>query len=348
MKEHDIRPRELFDAYLAVARQDIGVYFADHASFVDVACPACASTSSTASFTKHSMRYCVCDGCDSLFMSPRPTRDMIDRYYRESASSKFWAERFFPETAEARRVQIFRPRAQLIAELVSRIGVPTPRVVADVGAGYGLFLEELSQLGVFDEVVAIEPSNELAKACRTRGFRVIERTIEDLTPEDLRASVMTSFEVLEHLFDPLAFLESIRRVMAPGGLLLFTTLTVSGWDIQLLWERSKSVSPPHHINLLSTEGLARLVERAGFELVELATPGKLDVDIVLNMLSEDPSLELPRFARYLLRRRGPEAWAAMQNLLQEHRLSSHVRIVARAPDRAGARSAPEATESDGA
>ena len=79
MKEHDIRPRALFDAYLAVARQDIGIYFADHASFVDVACPACESTRTTASFTKHGMHYRVCDGCESLFMSPRPTREAIDR-----------------------------------------------------------------------------------------------------------------------------------------------------------------------------------------------------------------------------------------------------------------------------
>ena len=331
MKEHEIRPRELFDAYLEVARQDINVFFADQDAFVDVACPACASADASTSFTKHGMRYCICGACESLFMSPRPTREAIDRYYRESASSKFWAERFFPETAEARRVQIFRPRAEMIADLVGRIDVPSPRVVADVGAGYGIFLEELERLSVFDEVVAIEPSTDLAQTCIARGFRVIERTVEDVRPEDLRASVMTSFEVLEHLFDPVDFLVSIRRLLAPGGLLVFTTLTSSGWDIQTLWERSKSVSPPHHINLLTTEGLTQLVERAGLELVEMATPGKLDVDIVHNMLSEDPALELPRFAEYVLRRRGPDTWAALQTFLQDHQLSSHVRVVARAP-----------------
>jgi 2-polyprenyl-3-methyl-5-hydroxy-6-metoxy-1,4-benzoquinol methylase len=264
-------------------------------------------------------------------MSPRPTRDAIDRYYRESDSSKFWAERFFPETAEARREQMFRPRAEMIAGLVGRIDVPVPRVVADVGAGYGIFLEELKRLAVFDDVVAIEPSTDLARSCAARGFRVIQCPVEDVAPQDLRAAVMTSFEVLEHLFAPVEFLKSIRRLLAPGGVLVFTTLTSSGWDIQTLWERSKSVSPPHHINLLSTEGLTRLVELAGLELIELATPGKLDVDIVHNMMNDDATLELPRFARYVLQRRGPETWEALQAFLQEHRLSSHVRVVARAP-----------------
>jgi hypothetical protein len=113
--------------------------------------------------------------------------------------------------------------------------------------------------------------------------------------------------------------------------LVFTTLTVSGWDIQVLWERSKSISPPHHINLMSTEGLARLVERTGLLVEEIATPGELDVDIVRNMLQEEPALPLPPFVRYMLQRRGPEAWADFQAFLRQHALSSHVRVTARRP-----------------
>ena len=34
--------------------------------------------------------------------------------------------------------------------------------------------------------------------------------------------------------------------------------------------------------------MKRLVERAGFEVLELCTPGQLDVDIVKNSLEENP------------------------------------------------------------
>jgi len=329
MKEHEIRPKELFNAYLTVAKKDIGIFFSDQSQYIEINCPACDSSRSTHSFNKHGMSYRTCVSCESLYMSPRPTRAMIDRFYKESESSKFWAERFFPETAEPRRAQIFRPRAEEISELIKKIGIPSPRIAADIGAGYGLFLEELESLGSFDDIVAIEPGTQLAKTCKARGFRVIEKPVEDVLPSELKASLMTSFEVLEHLFAPVEFLETIRQLMIPGGLFIFTTLTSSGWDIQTLWEKSKSVSPPHHINLLSIEGITKMVERAGWEVVDICTPGKIDVDIVANMLKEDPNLEIPRFAEYLLKNRDTEAWDAFQTFLQNNRLSSHVRVVAR-------------------
>ena len=332
MKEFEIRPAALFNDFLEVARKDIAVFFSDVDRFVDLGCPAWGSDGSVFSFKKHDMSYRECSDCGSLFMSPRPTQAMIDDYYRRSDSSKFWAERFFPETAEARRELIFKPRAELLKSITERFSVPEPRVFGDIGAGIGLFLDEVKDLGFFEEIVAVEPSSELAKVCREKGYPVVESTLEDAAESDFKVSVASSFEVIEHLFQPVEFLRSAKSILKPGGLFIFTTLTCSGWDIQNLWKESKSVSPPHHINLITTEGLEKIVQHAGLELVELTTPGKLDVDIAVNMLNETPDLELERFATYLLRKRGPECHAAFQKFLQDHRLSSHALVVARVPE----------------
>ena len=107
-------------------------------------------------------------------------------------------------------------------------------------------------------------------------------------------------------------------------------LGVEGFDIQLLWEKSKSISPPHHINFISIKGFEILFAQAGFECIEVSTPGELDVDIVLNAFQEDNSLNLGRFERLLLSREGKDL-GEFQKFLAQHKLSSHCWVSARKP-----------------
>jgi hypothetical protein len=115
-----------------------------------------------------------------------------------------------------------------------------------------------------------------------------------------------------------------------GGLIFFSTLAASGFDIQVLWEQSRSVSPPQHLNFPTVAGAVRLIERAGLEAVAITTPGELDVDIVRNRLVAEPALHVPRFARTLAAA-DDDTRAAFQQVLRAHRLSSHVQCVARRP-----------------
>lgn len=329
MKEADIRPAALFSRFLELTRADISKFFDDPTLFQPVPCPACGAAGSEFAFEKLGFSYRICADCDSLYLSARPSPAAINAYYRESDAIRFFANEFFRQTAEARRERLFRPRARLVAEWADRVGLEPAGTFADVGAGYGIFLEEVAGLGRFGAVVGIEPAPAMSAACRGRGFRVVEKPVEEVGPEDLQATFMTAFEVIEHVHDPLAFLQAIRNRLASGGLLLFTTLTVSGFDIRVLWERSKSVYPPHHVNLLSLRGLERLIERAGLDCLELTTPGELDVDIVRNAVLEDPGIGLPRVLRTILFDVPDETREAFQRFLGAHRLSSHVRVIAR-------------------
>ena len=119
MKEKDIRPQELFNRYLEVARQDVERFFAEKSGFVEISCPACGSNDSVFAFDKLGFSYRSCRPCESLYLSPRPSREVIDRYYREGEAVKFWSTDFYRETAEARREKLCRPRAQLVADLVN-------------------------------------------------------------------------------------------------------------------------------------------------------------------------------------------------------------------------------------
>lgn len=328
MKESDIRPRALFDGFLEAAREDAGRLFADRSAFLEVPCPACTSAIVNDRFTKSGFEYRLCGDCGSLYQSPRPPDAMFERFYRDSKAVEFFATTFYRETEDARRAKVFRPRAELAAKWAGRLGAAD--ALADVGAGYGTFLEEAKATGAFRRLIAIEPAAKLAAICRDKGFEVIEAPVERAAEDTPDAAFCTCFEVFEHTHNPLSFVRALRGTVRPGGVVLFTTLTISGFDLQELWDRSKSISPPHHINLCSLDGLERVVSRAGLELVDLTTPGRLDVDIVANMTREDPTIEISRFARTIVE--GPdETRRLFQAFLAEHRLSSHVQVIARRP-----------------
>lgn len=328
MREHDIRPQALLDEFFTRLHRDAARLAARRGDFVEVACPFCGGSASRSAFEKEGFRYVECAGCESLYASPRPTPALLRAYLETSEAAEYWSTHFYRETADARRAQMFRPRAARIAALADQYGLDGRAVCADIGAGYGLFLLELENLGRFGRMVAIEPDARLARVCREHGFTVVEKWVEEVTPEDVAADLAVAFEVLEHVFDPLTFLRAASRTVRPGGLLFFSTLAASGFDIQVLWEHSRSVSPPQHLSFPSIGGVEMLVERAGLELIEVTTPGQLDVDIVRNRLLAEPELPVPRIARTIA---GADAAArrAVQEVLREHRLSSHVQCLAR-------------------
>lgn len=281
MKEEEIRPQAIFDEYLRLAAEDTVTYFA-HADRVSGSCPACGVEGERA-FTKSGFVYEVCSQCQTLYVNPRPVADAFTKYYIESPSSKYWASTFYRETAESRREKLWKPKARAVAAILENhmpMGAPT---VIDIGGGYGLFAEEIRSL-VSNSPVVIEPAPHLAEVCRDKGLQVVEKFLEDLLPSDLPIApkVFVSFELFEHLHDPALFVSHLHRLMTSGDLFVFTTLSGTGVDIQALWEDSKSVMPPHHLNFFNPYSVRILLEATGLEVLEVTTPGKLDMDILEN------------------------------------------------------------------
>ena len=73
----------------------------------------------------------------------------------------------------------------------------------------------------------------------------------------------------------------------------------------------------------------RLVANGELDLVELNTPGQLDVDVTRSVVREDPTVEPHSFVRYLFEERDKLAHSDFQAFLKKHRLSSYVRVAAR-------------------
>jgi len=319
VKEAEIRPQNLLDRYMELSARDGAELNKDF--FKTIPCPGCGEQNSDLKFKKNGFSYQSCKSCFSLYCSPRPSSEQLSGLYSESESSTYWSQVFFPAVQEPRREKLFRPKAKKIAKLIQDKGIRVGKI-CDVGAGHGLFLEELrSELSEEMSLFAIEPDGTSSKILRDKGFEVLRALVEESSEWAGKFDFIICSEVIEHVFDANQFLASLSRLLAPGGYCLVTGLGCEGYDVLTLGEHSKAVSPPHHLNFLSHQGFEKAFKRNGFSSVSIETPGKLDLDIVLN--SKTPS----DFAE-AIQRRGSEAMEAFQSFLQEFNLSSHVWVLA--------------------
>lgn len=326
MKEQEIRPKVLLKRYIELSAQDAVTCF-NGVERDNIACVACASEDVSFQFDKSGFSYFKCNQCGTLYQNPRPPLEAFDRFYQYSESSKYWAEVFFPAVAEVRREKIFRPRVKRLVTLCKDYDISVKRII-DVGAGYGIFLDEWRKIFPHAEAIAIEPSATLAEECRSKGIEVVESIVEHVNGYDNYADLVVCFEVLEHVHDPLEFVKVLKKMVSNDGFLLVSTLGIDGFDLQVLGSKSAQVSPPHHINFISISGFEYLFKRAGFADVDVITPGKLDVDIVRNAVLENPGLlESNTFIQRILN--SDSASKAFQKFLSENRMSSHTWVIGR-------------------
>jgi SAM-dependent methyltransferase len=281
----------VFNRYLELVQDDVKAFFRSASEFQEIPCPACGNPKNDETFKKGGFSYCLCVKCQTLFTNPRPPLEDLIQFYASSPSTSYWVTEFFMPVAEVRREKIFKPRAESIA---ANYGRQKDWIIGDIGAGFGLFLAELRNLWPDNKYIAIEPSTLMADICRQKELEVISAAVEDVSAQEWSFDFLTCFELFEHLHNPFLFLEKVYSLLRPGGHFVMTTLNSNGFDIQLLWEKSKSVFPPPQLNFFNPKSITNLLERAGFDQVVVSTPGVRDWDIVDGMHQEE-NVDLGRF-----------------------------------------------------
>ena len=328
MNEEEIRPQQIISRQKQYIDKDIKYLLSRKKDFVSVPCVACGLNSAIPAFTKFNLSYVECSECETIYINPRPTPEILHDFYVNSENYKFWNEYIFPATEESRREKIFKPRVSRLIDICKRYQISMGTIL-EVGAGYGTFCQEINRVSAFKHVIAVEPTPNLANTCRMRGINVIESPIELVNLDELSIDVVASFEVIEHLFSPLDFLKNCARILRKCGLLVVSCPNIKGFDTMLL--REKAISVDHeHLNYFSPSSSEILMKRVGLSVIEVLTPGKLDAELVRKEYLKG-SIELTGqpFWDYVLIQEWERLKEPLQEFLANNLLSSHLWIVAR-------------------
>lgn len=328
MSKHELCPRDLRAAQEAAFMADIARLHTHRAGYAHAVCPACGADQPRHRLEKFGFTYVACLRCRTLYMSPRPSPEALADYYQNSENYRIWAEHIFPASEASRREKIHKPWLERVAGFCRNYGVPMGLLV-EVGAGFGTFASLAQESGLFGQVVAVEPTPEMARACRQRGVRVLAKRVEEVGAEIEGADLVCSFEVIEHLHQPALFLEQCRRLLKPGGLLVVSCPNGEGFDVSLLGSHG-DVIDAEHLNYFNPESLTTLVEGNGFKVLEVTTPGRLDAENVREaILAGEVDLGENWFFRQVLVERWESLGQAFQRFLAEAGLSSHMWLAAR-------------------
>jgi 2-polyprenyl-3-methyl-5-hydroxy-6-metoxy-1,4-benzoquinol methylase len=328
LRESELCPSALLASQEEAFARDIERLHKRRAEFVAVNCPACGKAAATAAFEKFQFSFVRCNGCRTIYMSPRPSERVMGDYYANSENYAFWAKYIFPASEATRKEKIHKPWLARVVEYCDRFTVDRNSLI-EVGPGFGTFCSVASEARAFRQITAIEPTPQLAAACRGRGVTVVEKRIEDMDGTLQPADVLVAFEVIEHLFAPLAFLQNARALVRPGGLLILSCPNGEGFDIAMLGAGSQAVDA-EHVNLFNPDSLSHLLARCGFCPLEVSTPGRLDAELVRDaVLAGKLSVGSDAFLKRVLIDDWERLGWPFQQFLAAHGLSSHMWLVSR-------------------
>ena len=75
------------------------------------------------------------------------------------------------------------------------------------------------------------------------------------------------FHVLEHLYNPVTYLEAVHRLLKPDGRLVVQVPNAACWQFLIFGESWNGIDVPRHLVNFRTRDLDMLLEKCGFEVL---------------------------------------------------------------------------------
>lgn len=198
-----------------------------------------------------------CPTCGQVFISPRLNAQGRKKIYDDA---DYFDVGVYGGPTGKLNLAFYWPKRR--AALVrSQVRTAQPRLL-EIGCAYGVFLEAAQRAGF--EVSGIELSKPAASYAREHlKAEVVQGELESTPLPDAGFDAVCGWDVLEHVLNPLSFMQTVARVLRPGGVVALSVPYFSSLPARLFRSRWWTLRPEQHIWHFTPDTLRRLFADAG-------------------------------------------------------------------------------------
>src|SRR5919198_335460 len=223
------------------------------------ACPVCGSERRQVSFRlRNPYNVARCTSCGFCYLYPRVIEGAMQEAYRQPSYYEGGACGYADTSYAAQESALRATFKCLLRNLADRR--LTGGTLLEVGCGYGYLLDEARSY--FDCRVGTEFSPESAEMARATGAEVFIGGIEQV-PAERKFDCILAIQVIEHVYQPLAFISELVRRTQSGGHIVIATPDIGGVLRKVMGRYWPSFKVPEHVGYFNFSTLSQLMEKAG-------------------------------------------------------------------------------------
>lgn len=187
-----------------------------------------------------------CNKCHTVSIQPPPSKKELEKYYSDS----YYTYKYYG----------------LINKcflLLRASKVPNKGSILDIGCGEGSFLKIMKEKSY--DCYGLETSSAGIKKAASKGLAVYGN-IKDIKR---KFDVITLWHVLEHIKNPVHYLNQIKKRLTKNGYLLVAVPNFDSIQSKLGKDAWFHLAPPLHIFHYTPKTIASILKKEGFKVVRI-------------------------------------------------------------------------------